>query len=97
MRILSKSTLREFWQKYPECKEPLQTWYEEANRAKWMSPIDVKKIYPSASILEDNRVVFNIKGNKYRLIVRINYKYGIMWIRFIGTHGQYDKTDAATI
>ncbi|MBI4946051.1 MAG: type II toxin-antitoxin system HigB family toxin [Bacteroidetes bacterium] len=97
MRVIAKKTLREFWQKHSDCEQQLKAWYEEADGATWKTPADIKKDYPSASILEDNRIVFNIKGNKYRLIVKINYKYSIVWIRFVGTHGQYDKTDAATI
>jgi mRNA interferase HigB len=75
----------------------LKAWYQEAEDADWKGPGDIKRNYPSASILEDNRVVFNIKGNRYRLIVRINYHYGMVWIRFIGTHSQYDKIDASKI
>ena len=72
-------------------------WYKETEDALWKGPRDIKRDYPSASILEDNRVVFNIKGNKYSLIVRINYAYKIVWIRFIGTHPEYDKIDATKI
>lgn len=75
----------------------MKAWYHEAEQAAWKSPNEIKRDYPSASILEDNRIVFNIKGNKYRLIVRINYKYGLVWIRFIGTHAEYDKIDAIVI
>jgi mRNA interferase HigB len=75
----------------------LKAWYSEANEAKWKSPKDIKRDYPSASILEDNRVVFNIKGYHYRLIVRINYAYQMVWIRFVGTHTEYDKVDASKI
>lgn len=97
MRVIAKKTLREFWLKHTDCEEQLKSWYEEANGVLWKTPADIKKEYPSASILEDNRIVFNIKGNKYRLIVKINYKYSIVWIRFVGTHGQYDKINARTI
>ena len=97
MRVIAKKTLREFWEKHEDCEQQLKSWYEEAIEAKWAHPADIKKDYPSASILENNRIVFNIKGNKYRLIVKINYKYGQVWIRFIGTHGQYDKINATII
>lgn len=97
MRVIAKKTLRDFWEKHEDCEEQLKSWYHEAENALWTSPHQIKKQYPSASILVDNRVVFNIKGNKYRLIVRTNYDYGILWIRFIGTHAAYDKIDANTI
>ena len=97
MRVIAKRTLRDFWEKHADCEQQLKAWYNEAEQAEWKSPNELKKDYPSASILEDSRIVFNIKGNSYRLIVRINYKYGIVWIRFIGTHAEYDKVDATKI
>ena len=97
MRVIAKKTLRDFWEKHEDCEEQLKSWYHEAENAFWKSPHQIKKLYPSASILPDNRVVFNIKGNKYRLIVRINYDYGIVWIRFVGTHAEYDKIAANII
>lgn len=97
MRVIAKRTLREFWQKHNDCEQQLKAWYEEAVEAEWESPSDIKRKYPSASILGGNRVVFNIKGNNYRLIVKFDYKYGWAWIRFIGTHAEYDKIDAITI
>lgn len=97
MRVIAKRTLRDFWEKHADSEQQLKAWYNEAEQSDWKSPNDIKKDYPSASILEDNRVVFNIKGNNYRLIVRINYKYGVVWIRFIGTHAEYDKVDATKI
>ncbi len=78
-------------------EESLKSWHKEAVEASWNSPQDIKKDYPSASILQDNRVVFNIKGNTYRLVVKVNYDFGIVWIRFIGTHAQYDRINASTI
>jgi len=75
----------------------LKSWYQEAERSQWRTPNEIKAEYPSASILAENRVVFNIKGNTYRLIVKINYDYGAVWIRFIGTHAEYDKIDATKI
>jgi len=97
VRVIAKRTLRDFWEKHADSEQQLKAWYNEADQADWKSPNDIKQDYPSASILEDNRMVFNIKGNNYRLIVRINYKYGVVWIRFIGTHAEYDKVDATKI
>ena len=97
MRIIAKSTLKTFWTKHKDCEQQLKAWYKEANEAIWKSTRDIKKEYPSASFLNENRVVFNIKGNHYRLIVRINYEMAIVWIRFIGTHSAYDKIDAEKI
>ena len=97
MRVIAKRTLRSFWNKHKDCEQQLKSWYKEAEDAHWRVSGDIKIDYPSASFLKDNRVVFNIKGNKYRLIVKINYSYKIVWIRFIGTHAQYDKIDANNI
>ena len=97
MRIISRKTLREFWKKHKDCEQQLKSWYRETEKAKWKNPNELKSEYPSASILENERIVFNIKGNKYRLIVKINFEYQIVWIRFIGTHAEYDKIDANNI
>ncbi|MFY8165085.1 MAG: type II toxin-antitoxin system HigB family toxin [Sediminibacterium sp.] len=97
MRVIAKKTIKNFWINYSDCEQQLKTWYQEATDSNWKSPADIKRLYPSASILADNRVVFNIKGNTYRIVVRINYDYSIIWIRFIGTHAQYDKIDATKI
>lgn len=97
MRVISKKTLREFWIIHKEAEQPLRTWYSEASRAQWKTPNQIKKDYVKASIISNNRVVFNICGNKYRLIVKINYKRSWVFIRFIGTHEDYSKIDATTI
>ncbi len=97
MQIFAKKTLREFWEEYSDSKTPLETWFKTVQNAKWQKPNDVKLAYPSASIIEGNRMVFNIKGNNYRLIVKIEYEKQWVFIRFIGTHSQYDKVDAKTI
>lgn len=98
VRIFSKSTLREFWEAgHAEVKDPLLTWHDVVSRASWVAPSDVKQTYPSASFLNDNRVVFNIKGNKYRLISDIDYAQQRLFIRFVGTHAEYDRIDARTI
>lgn len=97
MRVISRKTLRLFWDKHNDSEQQLISWYRETEKAKWKNHNELKKEYPSASILEKNRIVFNIKGNSYRLIVKINYQFQIIWIRFIGTHSEYDKIDATTI
>jgi mRNA interferase HigB len=97
VRVIAKKVLRDFWKKHPDCEQQLKTWYKEANEAIWRNTREIKKNYPTASFLEGNRVVFNIKGNHYRLIVRINFDYQMIWIRFIGTHAQYDRVDAIKI
>ncbi len=97
MRVIAKKILREFWMKHSDCEQQLKSWYQEASKSEWGSLNDIKSEYPSASILQDNRVVFNIKGNSYRLIVRINFDYQMIWIRFIGTHAEYDKVNANKI
>ncbi|MBK8953496.1 MAG: type II toxin-antitoxin system HigB family toxin [Chitinophagaceae bacterium] len=97
MRIIAKKILRDFWEAHPDSEQQLKAWYQETAKAEWATPNDIKIEYPSASFLPGNRVVFNIKGNHYRLIVKINYDYQMMWIRFIGTHAEYDKINAKTI
>jgi mRNA interferase HigB len=97
MRIIARSTLRNFWELYPDAEQPLKAWYDEASRAAWESPTDIKNTYRNASIIANNRVVFNIKGNNYRLIVHVRYDIEIIFIRFIGTHKEYDNVDATII
>lgn len=97
MRIIALKTLREFWECHPNVRQQLQAWYEDAKHAVWQSPADIKAMYRNASIVANNRVVFNIKGNDYRLIVAINYQFGIAYIRFIGTHTEYDRVNAAEV
>lgn len=96
-RIISKRSLKEFWEIHADSEQHLKTWYDTAKNADWKSPHDVKNIYGSASIIADNRIVFNIKGNIYRLIVKFNYIRQWVFIRFIGTHSEYDKIDSETI
>ena len=96
-RIIAKRTLREFWEVYTDSEQYLKTWYETAKNSCWKSPNEIKETYTSASILKSGRVVFNIKGNDYRLIVKFNYEKQWAFIRFIGTHSEYDKVDADTI
>jgi len=97
VRIIAKRTLRDFWTVHNDCEEQLKSWYRETERAEWKTFNEIKDFYPSASILRDNRIVFNIKGNHYRLIVKFNLEFQICWIRFIGTHAEYDKIDANNI
>lgn len=97
MRIITKRTLQDFWQRNPGAEQMLKAWYHEAIQANWKTPDDIKDKYGNASILADNRVVFNICGNKYRLIVKIMYRIGWIYIRFIGTHKEYDKINAEEI
>ena len=97
MRVFSKKILREFWEKHNDAEQQLKTWCKEASKANWTNPTDIKSEYAKASILKSGRVVFNICSNKYRLIVEINYERQWAFIRFIGTHNQYDKIDAEKI
>lgn len=97
MRIIAKKILRDFWKKHGDVEQSLKSWYHETRKSEWKSPADVKKNYPGASIIADNRVVFNIKGNNYRLVVKVNYDFKLLWIRFIGTHKEYDKINAEKI
>ena len=96
-RIFAKSTLREFWNEYPESEQYLKTWYDTVNSSKWKNPNDVKQTYANASILKDSRIVFNIKGNSFRLVAKFNFEKQWVFIRFIGTHEQYDRIDATVI
>ena len=97
MRVIAKRTLREFWELYPDSKQQLMAWYREATKAKWNNPNEIKAQYASASVLKNSRVVFNICGNKYRIIVEINFRRKWVFIRFVGTHKDYDKIDANNI
>ena len=97
MRVIAKKILREFWEKHTDSEEQLKTWYKEASKAHWTTPNEIKKEYPKASILKAGRVVFNICGNKYRLVVKVNYLRKWVFIRFIGNHNDYNKIDANSI
>jgi mRNA interferase HigB len=96
VRIIAKKPLREFWELHPDAEEPLLAWFREVEKADWSKPQEVKEKYRNASFVGD-RVVFNIKGNDYRLIVKINYPYRIVYVRFIGTHGEYDKINVEEV
>ena len=89
--------LREFWEKHPDASLPLQTWFQDVARANWTGSADIKATFRNASFLANNRVVFNIKGNHYRLAVIVVYQHGVIFIRFVGTHEEYDRIDVTTI
>jgi len=89
--------LKSFWEQHPDAESPLRAWYTEARRADGRSPQDIKTAYRTASILRNNRVVFNVKGNRYRLVVAVKYEFQVVYIRFIGTHAEYDKIKAEEV
>lgn len=97
MRVISKKLLLTFCEKHPAAKQALLAWHGEAMKAAWMTPQDIKARYATASFVGNNRVVFNIKGNDYRLVVAIAYRVGVVYIKFVGTHGEYDKIDVNTV
>lgn len=94
MRIIAVSTLRGFWERHPAAEQPLKTWVAVAKTAQWPAPSAVKRTFNSADILKNGRVVFDIGGNKIGLVARIDYQFGLLFVRFIGTHKQYDDIDA---
>lgn len=99
MRVITKGALQAYWKRRgrEDAEQPLRAWYAEASKAAWKSPEDIKTKYRSASFVADNRVVFNIAGNKHRLVVHLNYELGIVLVKFVGTHREYDDIDAATV
>jgi mRNA interferase HigB len=97
LRVIAKKILRDFWAKHTDSEQQLKTWFKEASKASWNIPADIKSAYTRVSILKSGRAVFNICGNKYPLVVDINYMRKWVFIRFIGTHKEYDKIDADKI
>ena len=97
MNVISKRTLVQFYEKNPQARTALEVWHSDARKAQWRTPEAIKRVYPHASFLRDNRVVFNIKGNDYRLIVHIDYLRKIVRVKFIGTHAEYDKINAEEV
>lgn len=97
MRVIALATLRLFWIRHPNAEQPLRAWLDEARQARWKPPQDVKSRYASASFIGRNRVVFNIKGNDYRLVVAVAYRFQAVYIKFVGSHADYDRIDAATV
>lgn len=97
MRIIAKRALREFWERHPDARESLLAWYREVEQEDWDTPAKVKAKYRSASIVGGSRVVFNIKGNDYRLVVRVLYAYRVVYVRLVGTHAEYDAIDVEEV
>jgi len=97
MRVIAVKGLRDFWKRHPDAERPLRAWYDEVIRADWRTPADVKEQFRHASILGNRGVVFNIKGNAYRLVAAVAYNTGIVFVKFIGTHAEYDRIDAETV
>jgi len=97
MRIIALATLRDFWKSHSDAEIPLRSWYTLASRSDWRRPADVKAAYRNASVVANNRIVFNIKGNDCRLVAAVHYNRGMMFIRFVGTHREYDRIDAGTV
>ena len=97
MKVIAMATLRNFWARHREAEQPLKAWHDEAARAAWKKPTDIKAQYRNASILKNRRVVFNVKGNDYRLVVAVAYRIGVVYVKFVGTHAQYDVIDAETV
>ena len=97
MRIISEKTLSEYWKAHAETRGPLEAWLEFVRRTKWKKPTDAQKAYGDDVVISSRRLVFNIKGNHYRLVADVHYSSGILFIRFIGTHAEYNRIDAKTI
>lgn len=97
MRVFNRATVKDFGEAHADARDPLQTWFVDVTKATWNGPEDIKARYSSASFIDNNRVVFNIKGNEYRIVVAVKYQFFAVYICFIGTHAEYDKIDAATI
>ena len=93
----ARRALREFWEKHADAEQPLRAWHDDVRKADWSSPAEAKRVYANASIVGENRIVFTIGGNKYRLVVAVNYRYRMCYVRFVGTHKAYDGIDVATV
>ena len=97
MRVISEKTLRTFWERHPTAEKPLQAWLAEVKRAHWASPAQVKARFPNASIIRDNRLVFDIGGTRFRLVVWINYTHQAIYVKWFGTHAEYDRIDVERV
>ena len=97
MRVVSERTLRAFWERHPTAEKPLQAWLAEVKRADWATPAQVKTRFPNASIIRDSRVVFNIGGTRFRLVVWINYAHQAVYVKWFGTHAEYDRIDVERV
>lgn len=96
MQVIALRTLRRFWEKHPPAENPLRTWHSTVFQAEWTGPADIRAQFSSADFVADNRVIFNIGGNKYRLLVHVSYEYKAVLVKFVGTHAEYDEIDPAT-
>lgn len=99
MRVIAVSTLKHFWEQaaHRDAEQALRAWLEEVQAAKWLQPADIKAQFRSASVLKNRRVVFNIKGNDYRLVVAVAYRFEAVYVKFVGTHAQYDAIDVDSV
>lgn len=98
MQAIALRTLRQFWRRHPQAEGPLRAWYAVVSRAEWSGPTDVKRQFgTTVDFVGDNRIVFDIAGNKYRLIVHVAYSFGRVLVKFVGTHAEYDRVDAETV
>ena len=97
MQVIARRVLREFWEEHPNAGQPLKAWFHEVAHASWSNTADLKRRFPSASVITRDRIVFNICGNNFRLIARINFVSQTLFIRFIGTHQEYDRVDPETV
>ena len=97
MRVVSRKVLRDFWEEHPAAEQPLKAWFAEATKADWKGPADIKARYAHASIISSDRVVFNVGGNNYRVVVVVKYRFGMLYVRFVGTHAEYDRIDASKV
>ena len=98
MQVIALRTLRQFWELHPQAETPIRVWYGVASKADWASPADIKRQFgPSVDFVGDNRVIFDLAGNKYRLIVHVSYRFKRVLVKFVGTHAEYDKIIAETV
>jgi len=98
MQVIARRTLREFWQRHPQAERPLRAWFAVAGKARWSGPADVKRQFgTTVDFVSDNRVIFDLGGNKYRLIVHVSYTFGRVLVKFVGTHAEYDRIDPQTV
>jgi mRNA interferase HigB len=98
MQVIARRTLKEFWQRHPQAERPIRAWFAVVSKARWTGPADVKRQFgTTVDLVADNRLVFDLSGNKYRLIVHVSYAFGRVLVKFIGTHPEYDRIDPATV
>jgi mRNA interferase HigB len=97
VRVIKRQTLARFWRRHPEAEQPLRAWFGIAKRAEWMNPRDLKAVFPKVSLVGNDRAVFDICGGNYRLIVAIKYSARIVFVKFLGTHAEYERIDAETV